>query len=152
MGRARWGDTAHKVFFCYALTTNVIVTAMLLLGGAGVLSALTGMSAIAACMLIPIAVAFKTCWGGLEITYFSSLLTTCCILAATVFFTLRVYAHNDGDVLGSPLKMWSNLNAYASMPMPDMPSDEVKSMQLGPVAGQTPYYLIGISTGHVTAQ
>lgn len=42
--RARWGDTAHKVFFVFAILTNIIVCSMLLLGGASVCNALTGMN------------------------------------------------------------------------------------------------------------
>ena len=33
--RARYGEAAHRVFLVFALMTNMIVTAMLLLGGAG---------------------------------------------------------------------------------------------------------------------
>lgn len=39
---ARWGRTAHIVFLFFCLLTNIIVTAMLLLGGAAVVNALTG--------------------------------------------------------------------------------------------------------------
>ena len=40
--RVRWGSFAHKTFVCFALTTNIIVSAMLILGGAATLNALTG--------------------------------------------------------------------------------------------------------------
>ena len=40
--RARWGTTAHLVFLVFCLLTNIIVTAMLILGGSAVVSALTG--------------------------------------------------------------------------------------------------------------
>lgn len=38
----RWGTTAHIIFICYAFLTNIIVTAMLILGGAAVMEALSG--------------------------------------------------------------------------------------------------------------
>lgn len=38
----RWGPTAHKVFLGFCLLTNVLVTAMLLLGGAATITAMTG--------------------------------------------------------------------------------------------------------------
>ena len=40
---ARWGKTAHIVFFFFCFATNIIVTSMLILGGASVMNALTGM-------------------------------------------------------------------------------------------------------------
>jgi hypothetical protein len=40
--QARWGKTAHLVFFVFCLLTNIVVTSMLILGGAGVVNALTG--------------------------------------------------------------------------------------------------------------
>lgn len=38
----RWGPAAHKVFLGFCLLTNVLVTAMLLLGGAATITAMTG--------------------------------------------------------------------------------------------------------------
>ena len=40
---ARWGKVAHITFFFFCFATNIIVTAMLILGGASVMNALTGM-------------------------------------------------------------------------------------------------------------
>ena len=42
--RARFGEGTHRVFLVFALMTNMIVTAMLLLEGAAVVNALTGMN------------------------------------------------------------------------------------------------------------
>lgn len=133
------------MFFFFAITTNIIVTSMLLLGGASVLNALTGMSSYAACMLIPIAVAIKTCWGGLQITYLSSLLSTSVILIVVLILSVLVFAHDDGGKLGSPGKMWMNLNAFAAAELPSVPTAEIKRMQLGAIAGASAsthnYYL-----------
>ncbi|MCH1922133.1 hypothetical protein L9G15_22265, partial [Shewanella sp. A3A] len=49
--RARWGTPAHLVFLTFCLLTNVIVTAMLLLGGSAVVNALTGVNVYAASFL-----------------------------------------------------------------------------------------------------
>ena len=49
--RVRWGKGAHITFICFALTTNVVVSAMLILGGAATLTALTGMSTNAAALV-----------------------------------------------------------------------------------------------------
>ncbi len=49
---ARWGRAAHLTFFVFCIMTNILVTAMLLLGGAAVINALTGMSIYAVSPLL----------------------------------------------------------------------------------------------------
>ena len=44
---ARWGNAGHLVFFFFCFLTNIIVSAMLILGGAAVMTALTGMNTVA---------------------------------------------------------------------------------------------------------
>ena len=51
--RCRWGNVAHIIFMVYGFMTNLIVTAMLILGGAAVMEALTGVSVYASSFLIP---------------------------------------------------------------------------------------------------
>jgi len=51
---ARFGYKAHKVFLFFALITNIIITTMLILGGAAVVNALTGVDMTIATFLIPI--------------------------------------------------------------------------------------------------
>lgn len=41
---ARWGRPAHITFFIFCIMTNILVTSMLLLGGAAVMNSLTGMN------------------------------------------------------------------------------------------------------------
>ncbi|GAB4814949.1 hypothetical protein N2152v2_001995 [Parachlorella kessleri] len=103
--RARWGDTAHKVFF-------VIVTSMLLLGGASVMNALTGMNLYAAAFLIPVGVIMYTAHGGLKATFLSTYLHTVVVFVALCIFTMKVYA--TSSELGSPAKVWENLTVMAS--------------------------------------
>jgi Na+/proline symporter len=40
--KARWGTAAHITFLVFCLLTNIVVTSMLILGGAKVVEALTG--------------------------------------------------------------------------------------------------------------
>jgi len=49
--------------------TNILVTAMLLTGGADVVAALTGMPTQAGCFLLPIFVAIYTMFGGIKATF-----------------------------------------------------------------------------------
>ena len=48
---ARWGRPAHITFFIFCIMTNILVTSMLLLGGAAVMNSLTGMNIYAVCPL-----------------------------------------------------------------------------------------------------
>ena len=53
---ARWGANVAKVFTVFCFMANVIVSSMLVLGGAATVNALTGMSTTVAGFLIPIGV------------------------------------------------------------------------------------------------
>ena len=71
---ARFGKYAHKVFLSFALLTNTIVTAMLVLGGAAVINSLTGINVYVAAFLIPVGVIIYTFFGGLKATFFADYL------------------------------------------------------------------------------
>lgn len=59
-------------------------------------------------MLIPIGVIFYTAAGGLKATFIASYVHTAIIYIVLVTFTMLVYAASDD--LGSPGKVWDNLN------------------------------------------
>lgn len=67
-----WGTSAHIVFLFFCFMTNIIVTAMLLLGGSAVVNALTGVNIYAASFLIPLGVIVYTLAGGLKATFLAS--------------------------------------------------------------------------------
>ena len=112
--RARWGNTAHKVYFVFAILTNIIVTAMLLLGGAATMNALTGMDTYAACMLIPIGVMLYTAIGGLKATFLASCINSFYVLIMLCLFSLLVYASADAP-LGSPSEVYDGLTRNAKV-------------------------------------
>ena len=89
--RARYGDGAHRVFLVFALMTNMIVTAMLLLGGAAVVNGLTGMDISLAAFLIPIGVMIYTLVGGLKATFVADYMHTIIIFAVILTFVATVY-------------------------------------------------------------
>ena len=64
---SRWGKAAHITFLCFCFLTNIIVTAMLLLGGSAVVNALTGLDIYLASFLIPLGVIVYTLAGGLKV-------------------------------------------------------------------------------------
>ena len=66
---ARYGKSGHKVFLVFALMTNTIVTSMLVVGGAAVVSALTGINTLVAAFIIPVEVIIYTFFGGLKATF-----------------------------------------------------------------------------------
>lgn len=67
-----WGTPAHIVFLIFCFMTNIIVTAMLLLGGSAVVNALTEVNIFAASFLIPLGVIVYTLAGGLKATFLAS--------------------------------------------------------------------------------
>ena len=89
--RARFGEGAHRVFLVFALMTNMIVTAMLLLGGAAVVNGLTGMNISIAAFLIPIGVMIYTLVGGLKATFVADYLHTIIIFITILTFVSVVY-------------------------------------------------------------
>ncbi len=89
--RARYGDGAHRVFLVFALMTNMIVTAMLLLGGAAVVNGLTGMDISVAAFLIPIGVMIYTLVGGLKATFVADYMHTIIIFIVILIFVSTVY-------------------------------------------------------------
>jgi urea-proton symporter len=74
--KARWGTPAHLTFLCFCFAANIIVTSMLLLGGAATVEALTGMDYRLASFLIPWGIILYTAAGGLLSVYLSSYLHT----------------------------------------------------------------------------
>ena len=105
----RWGTGAHKIFMCFALVCNCIVSAMLLLGGAATIEQLTGLSTNWSCFLIPIGVLFYTYSGGLKATFFASYIHTCIIFAVLVVFVFTTYATPAKPEVGSASTMYDSL-------------------------------------------
>ena len=88
---ARWGRTAHKTFLFFCFSANIIVTAMLLLGGAATVEALTGMDLRLASFFIPWGIILYTASGGLQATFLSSYIHTCIIFAVLITMVFLVY-------------------------------------------------------------
>jgi len=89
--RARWGADAHKTFLFFAFCANIIVTSMLLLGGAATVEALCGVKRRFASFLIPWGVIAYTYAGGLKATFIASYIHTVVIFAVLVTFVTVVY-------------------------------------------------------------
>ncbi|KAK9667725.1 hypothetical protein RND81_13G007100 [Saponaria officinalis] len=110
--KARWGTTAHIVFLTFCFITNIIVTAMLLLGGSAVVNALTGVNIYAASFLIPLGVVVYTLAGGLKATFLASYIHSVIVHVVLVVFVYLVYA--SSSELGSPSLVYDRLKEIAS--------------------------------------
>jgi Na+/proline symporter len=117
--RVRWGKGAHITFICFALTTNVIVSAMLILGGAATLNALTGMPTNAAAFLVPIVACLPyTLIGGLRATFLAHYFNTLFIFLALFIFMFFGYVAGGSEIYGSPGTVMDSLeltSQYAVM-------------------------------------
>jgi len=111
--RARYGDGSHKVFLVFALTTNMIVTAMLLLGGSAVVNGLTGMDISLAAFLIPVGVMIYTLVGGLKATFVADYMHTIIIFVVILTFVAAVYLNSD--ITGGVEGMYHKLVAAADL-------------------------------------
>jgi len=94
MVKARWGNPAHVTFIIFCFLANIIVTSMLLLGGAATVNALTGMNIDLASFLIPWGVILYTAAGGLKATFLASYLHTAIIFVVLTVCIYTVYVKN----------------------------------------------------------
>jgi SSS family transporter len=93
----RWGTFAHITFIFFCFLANIIVTSMLILGGAATVTALTGMGTVVAGFLIPLFVIPYTMAGGLKATFMASYVHTAVIFIILVCFTFTVYVKKYGS-------------------------------------------------------
>eukprot|EP00968_Pinguiococcus_pyrenoidosus_P021896 scaffold2952_cov312-Pinguiococcus_pyrenoidosus.AAC.11 len=91
MVKVRWGTAAHVTFLIFCFFANIVVTSMLLLGGAATVNALTGMDIYLASFLIPWGVIAYTMAGGLKATFMASYIHTAIIFVILVVFVFSVY-------------------------------------------------------------
>merc|ERR1719446_1317094 len=107
---ARWGAPAHLTFITFCMLANIIVTSMLLLGGAATVNALTGMDIELASFLIPWGVILYTFAGGLKATFLASYFHTTIIFLVLVVSIFTVYVKTSSTDL-----VYDGLQAVKSM-------------------------------------
>lgn len=98
----RLGKFGHKIFLLFALLANSIVMAMLVLGGAAALNALTGIDITVACFIIPLSIMMYTYFGGLKATFFADYLNTSLIFIVILILVIGTYFYNPhiGGITG----------------------------------------------------
>ncbi|CAD5123308.1 DgyrCDS11664 [Dimorphilus gyrociliatus] len=108
--RARFGSKTHLVFCVFALLTNIIVTAMLMLGGAAIMTNLVdGLSIELATMLVVAVIWTFTHIGGLGATFYVSYFNTATIFIITIAFLVHVYHTSNAAAVGSMKKVYDRI-------------------------------------------
>lgn len=110
---ARFGKNSHKIFLFFALMTNTVVTAMLVLGGAAALNSLTGINIYVAAFLIPVGVIIYTFFGGLKATFLAEYMNTTFLFAVVLVFVTAVYFTNPQ--IGGISGMFEKLTSAAAL-------------------------------------
>lgn len=87
----RYGKHPHKVFLFFALMTNTVVTAMLVLGGVAVVNSLTGVDITIAAFLLPVGIVIYTIFGGLKATFFAEYINAGLIFVVVLVFVSFIY-------------------------------------------------------------
>ncbi|GAA5975714.1 hypothetical protein JCM10908_005255 [Rhodotorula pacifica] len=105
--RARWGTVAHVIFTVYAFITSLLVSAMLVTGGAAVVTDLTGANQYAISVLISLPVCAYVLVGGLRSSLLADYIHTCALFAIILAFQFVVYT--TSDKIGSPSRMYDLL-------------------------------------------
>ncbi|GMQ03943.1 hypothetical protein CsSME_00049545 [Camellia sinensis var. sinensis] len=144
--KARWGTAAHLVFLTFCFLTNIIVTAMLLLGGSAVVNALTGVNIYAASFLIPLGVIVYTLAGGLKATFLASYIHSVIVHVVLVVFVYLVYT--SSSKLGSPSIVYHRLLEVGSKSRVCQEPLTHNGQSCGPVSGNYKgSYLTMLSSG-----
>ncbi|KAI4314577.1 hypothetical protein L6164_027469 [Bauhinia variegata] len=144
--KARWGTAAHIVFLIFCFMTNIIVTAMLLLGGSAVVNALTGVNIYAASFLIPLGVIVYTLAGGLKATFLASYIHSAIVHLVLMVFVYLVYTASSE--LGSPSVIYNRLVEVASKSRTCQVPTSHHDQSCGPVSGNYKgSYLTMLSSG-----
>ena len=92
--------------------TNAIVISMLILGGAAVINALTGMDIYLASFLMPFGIIVYTGIGGLKATFISAYIHVAFIYVILCIFVFQVYRYDPE--LGSAEEVWRRLTAIVA--------------------------------------
>lgn len=103
----RFGKAGHWMFLCYCMATNILISALLLLGGSQAFSAATGMHVVAASFLLPLNVVVYTALGGLKATFVSDWIHTVIIYGILLATCYTIYC--TSSLIGSPWRMYDLL-------------------------------------------
>ncbi|KAI4846142.1 hypothetical protein E4T44_05227 [Aureobasidium sp. EXF-8845] len=99
--RMRYGKYAHWIFILLNLVNNIFGCGSMILAGAQLVTGMTGMHVVAACILIPAGVVIYTAVGGLKATFITDYLHTAIALILLIYFSLAVLTNEHiGGISG----------------------------------------------------
>ncbi|GAA5946717.1 hypothetical protein JCM3765_000360 [Sporobolomyces pararoseus] len=105
--RVRWGTFSHIVLLCFSLLTSLLVSMMLVTGGAATVTDLTGASTQAICVLMPLGVSLYVLRGGLRSSLLADFIHTAALFAIILYFMFQVFTSNEK--IGSIKAMYEGL-------------------------------------------
>lgn len=88
--RMRYGPYVHWLFILLNIVNNIFGCGTMILSGAQILTGITGMHVVAACILLPLGVVLYTAVGGLKATFLTDFLHTTIALILLLYFVLAV--------------------------------------------------------------
>ncbi|KAH7071135.1 Sodium:solute symporter family-domain-containing protein [Paraphoma chrysanthemicola] len=99
--KIRYGKYVHWLFILLNLINNIFGCGSMILAGAQLVTGMTGMHVVAACILIPAGVVIYTVMGGLKATFLTDFLHTLVALILLIYFSLAVLTNKHiGGVSG----------------------------------------------------
>ncbi|KAK7424568.1 hypothetical protein QQZ08_008578 [Neonectria magnoliae] len=98
--RLRYGFAAHMVFIFLCLVTNLLSVTSMILGAAGVITALTGMHIVASTFLLPLGVVVYTVVGGLKATFLTDYVHTLVVMILLCWLTIAVIKNDAINGIG----------------------------------------------------
>ncbi|KAL2404440.1 Urea active transporter [Exophiala dermatitidis] len=107
VAKVRFGVSGHLAYMFAALVANFVVGSEILIGGAGVITGMTGISQYAAIWLLPLVIVAYVLTGGLRATFVADYLHCCILFSCLLVLVLATYTR--GDVIGSPSKLYDLL-------------------------------------------
>ncbi|QSZ36686.1 hypothetical protein DSL72_006567 [Monilinia vaccinii-corymbosi] len=114
--RMRYGNYAHWLFILLNLINNIFGCGAMILAGAQLVTGMTGMHVIAACILIPAGVVIYTAVGGLKATFLTDFVHTTVALILLIYFSLSFSSSvNSGLVMPYVLRSLLGRGATAGL-------------------------------------
>ncbi|XP_033744244.1 urea-proton symporter DUR3-like [Pecten maximus] len=105
---ARFGKTAHIVFCCFALLTNLVIMIGLLLAGRATIQSLTKYASDEFCLLV-MATLFGSysLIGGIGTTFYVSYFNACLVFTLLIVFVVKIlHSESEFENIGDVTKMY----------------------------------------------
>ncbi|WWC64302.1 uncharacterized protein I303_106912 [Kwoniella dejecticola CBS 10117] len=109
VAKVRFGVLGHLAYMFAAIVANFVVGSEILIGGAGVITGITGISGYAGIWLLPLVIVAYVLTGGLRATFVADYLYCCILFTCLLVLVLATYTR--GDLIGSPGKLYDLLLA-----------------------------------------